>query len=525
MESPSLLSLGVHPAGGLRGLKPADLLNRAILGLETPPANPSETLSARRDIPTRGRFIFSLALFSALGAVLWIGRSFAPHMPSARKSSSGISPPSASAPSPVPADAVGLEPNPAADGLVALPNGELPTETRRKQLETRALKGDVVAEYQLGLIYRRGEGVLRDDATAVMWFRKAVEAGYMPALRPLEMEYGDGRMGIEPYDWDNVVKWYEKAAKEGDRVMQRALAECYRTGRGVPQNLNTAIYWYQKAVDQREPIAELALAKLYRFGRGVPKNERMAFDLTQRSATRGYENAMVDLAQMYLDGTGTAPDIAKEYNWYEKAAVHGNQEAEVAVGRMYLYGKIVPRNVPLAVAWFHRAGHMGNAMAQFFLDHILAGDDRVEKDDATTLELIRQAAESGDATAQLCLAGVYDASHDYDAYRTAFAWYLKAANNGNPVAQNTVAWWYHIGKGNHGDDTEALKWYLKAAENGNPEAETALGDIYTTGVIVQKDLAKARQWRIKAALAKSSLPDVPLVDVQQPVFLNDGSNN
>ena len=41
--------------------------------------------------------------------------------------------------------------------------------------------GDVGAQYNLGVIYREGEGVEADATQAVAWFRRAADAGYAEA--------------------------------------------------------------------------------------------------------------------------------------------------------------------------------------------------------------------------------------------------------------------------------------------------------------------------------------------------------
>ena len=48
-------------------------------------------------------------------------------------------------------------------------------------LVEKAEKGDSTAQYFLGAMYAKGEGVPKDNAEAVKWFRKAAEQGHTDA--------------------------------------------------------------------------------------------------------------------------------------------------------------------------------------------------------------------------------------------------------------------------------------------------------------------------------------------------------
>ena len=46
-----------------------------------------------------------------------------------------------------------------------------------KEMLQVAEQGDAAAQYNLGLMYYKGQGVRQDDAQAVQWFHKAAEQG------------------------------------------------------------------------------------------------------------------------------------------------------------------------------------------------------------------------------------------------------------------------------------------------------------------------------------------------------------
>ena len=109
-------------------------------------------------------------------------------------------------------------------------------------------------------------------------------------------------------------------------------------------------------------------------------------------------------------------------------------------------------------------------------------------------------ATSGDADAQLELANYYSgASKDGKAKPAeAFRWYLKAAEQGNPEAEEAAGRMLLYGIGVPADTSAAMEWYRKAAEHGRPESQGRLANFYQDGISVPQDFALALQWYRKA---------------------------
>ena len=66
-----------------------------------------------------------------------------------------------------------------------------------EQLRKDAEQGDVIAQYNLGVMYATGEGVSQDDKEAVKWLRLAAEQGYSIAQYNLGVMYAEGRRSRE----------------------------------------------------------------------------------------------------------------------------------------------------------------------------------------------------------------------------------------------------------------------------------------------------------------------------------------
>ncbi len=73
------------------------------------------------------------------------------------------------------------------------------------------------------------------------------------------------------------MKWYRKAAEQGDPEAQFNLGVMYYEGEGMPQSDVKAARWYRKAAEQGHAIAQFRLGYMYFYGRGVPEDHIKAY--------------------------------------------------------------------------------------------------------------------------------------------------------------------------------------------------------------------------------------------------------
>jgi TPR repeat protein len=69
------------------------------------------------------------------------------------------------------------------------------------------------------------------------------------------------------------MRWYRKAAAQGDSRSQNNVGALYRNGRGVPQNYTGAMRWFRMAADRGESVAQYNIGVLYINGLGVPAGD------------------------------------------------------------------------------------------------------------------------------------------------------------------------------------------------------------------------------------------------------------
>ncbi len=68
------------------------------------------------------------------------------------------------------------------------------------------------------------------------------------------------------------VKWYRKAAEQGDANAQYNFGAMYGNGHGVQQDYAEAVKWYRKAAEQDHAKAQFNLALMYDKGQGMPQD-------------------------------------------------------------------------------------------------------------------------------------------------------------------------------------------------------------------------------------------------------------
>ena len=120
--------------------------------------------------------------------------------------------------------------------------------------------GDADAQYNLGEMYRKGQGVERNYAKAMMWYRKAADQGLARAQFALGFLYYKSQefkgRGV-PQDYAEAAKWFHRAADQGDADAQCNLGAMYANGEGVTQDYVEALKWLYLAISLKTDTESL----------------------------------------------------------------------------------------------------------------------------------------------------------------------------------------------------------------------------------------------------------------------------
>ena len=144
------------------------------------------------------------------------------------------------------------------EGLAAVKRGDYATALR--EWRPLAERGNRGAQNNLGVMYSKGQGVLKDYKEAVKWYTKAANQGHANAQFALGWMYDEGHGVLK--DYKEAVKWYTKAANQGNAGAQYNLGHMYKKGLGVLKDYKEAAKWFRKAARQGDTDSQYNLGVL-----------------------------------------------------------------------------------------------------------------------------------------------------------------------------------------------------------------------------------------------------------------------
>ena len=104
-----------------------------------------------------------------------------------------------------------------------------------------AEKGDMIAQFNLAKMYRKGRGVPKDYKTAVKWFTLSAEQGNAKAQYHLGVAHSFG-LGVVP-DYKIALKWFNRSAEQGNTFSQYHLSRLFYLRNGVKEDKVYAHMW------------------------------------------------------------------------------------------------------------------------------------------------------------------------------------------------------------------------------------------------------------------------------------------
>ena len=196
-----------------------------------------------------------------------------------------------------------------------------------EQMYDLAQNGDAEAQCWLARQYEDGLcGLCKDDPLAVVWIKKAAEAGRAEAQFALGIRYFFG-IGV-PQDLAQAVYWLHKAALRNHAEAQYRLAGCLEDGLGTSVDKAAGVFWYTRSAELGYPQAQNMLGILCIKGMGMPRDAQAAAAWFQKAAAQGYATAQFNLGCSYEKGEGVDKDREKALYWYGKAARQGDADAQ-----------------------------------------------------------------------------------------------------------------------------------------------------------------------------------------------------
>lgn len=180
--------------------------------------------------------------------------------------------------------------------------------------------GDPQAAFELGALLLQGAGGLaKDPAAAKQEFERAAAKNHPGALYNL----GVMALGGEKPDYAKAAQFFLRAAEAGDENAFYSYGVMEREGKGVPQDVPQSARWLKKAADAGVIAGQVEYAIMLFNGVGVQKDEAGAVKILRVAAAKGNPIAQNRLAHLYVDGRVVERDLAKAAAWNAFAKAGG----------------------------------------------------------------------------------------------------------------------------------------------------------------------------------------------------------
>lgn len=272
------------------------------------------------------------------------------------------------------------------------------------------------------------------------------------------------------------IKAIMQKAQNGDATAQNTVGSwCYTGRNGCKQSYAEALKWWTKAAKQGNAMAIGNMGMCYQTGHGIARDSMMASQLYDKSIQKGNVALLKEherlseqgkafssmyVAHSYKEGIGVKKDAVTSARYYIKASGQGSVEGTREGALALLNGGKSQE----AVRMFKKGLDAGDLSCTYWYGKLLFDGKGIKQD-----------REQG------------------------VLYMMKAAEHGMPAAMYQVGECYREGLGIAQDDDKAVEMYHKAAALEQSGAEWELAMMYKDGHGTARDYQEALYWFAKAA--------------------------
>ena len=244
------------------------------------------------------------------------------------------------------------------------------TNNSIEDLYKQAQNNNSYAQYKLGKMYLKGEGVNQDAEYGARWLLKAIKqnnnyAQYLLGKAILKGEYLPMDNNL-PLDIDSAVELLLKSSDQGNELASYTLGKAFIEGDLLPQDISAGFELLLKASEKNCVLALYYLGKMFYKGIGVAKDIDTAIYYFEKAVKENNSCAAYNLGKIYLSEEGQI-DMDKAIYYFRIAANDNNSFAEYQLGKIYLYGNGVEKDYGIAMHYLHLSAEHGNQYAEQLL--------------------------------------------------------------------------------------------------------------------------------------------------------------
>ena len=395
------------------------------------------------------------------------------------------------------------------------------TTTKRERdaatwYQKAAVAGHPEAMFQAYRLELLGRDVRQDHVAARRHLSSAAAAGYGPALAELARFTFSGApaWGIRQ-DAAAARALLLAAGAKGEALTD--LAAKHRSGEwGFPKDEAEVFRWYARAAWKGDLYSSGTTAKdLYEKG-VVPADDPEAYRFY---VAYGVYSASKRAAWLLLSGEMGPKDPQAALGIYK--AISYDMHSQLAAGWMLVMGEGVEKDPVAAKALFEKvAGHYDTETKRWGANNLAwlyLNGEGVDKDESKAFGLFPESGMGAYNKGVMYEHGIWEQKDLIKAYEQ----YARAAES-DPVSMVRMGDVYMCrpacvpSLAAAPDAKTAVGFYRRAAEKGDPIAQQRMGELYEKGLAVTKDLRQAAVWYKRSAAYRGVDPSRNRLD---PSFL------
>ena len=215
-----------------------------------------------------------------------------------------------------------------------------------RYLEIGAELGSSDCMLNLGLMRYYGQGVDKDVALAIAWFRRASEAGSGTAAYQLAHAHS---LGLLPENKTLELEYLALAARRGNSDAEREFGiKLITNPESNASEKSEGLNWLQRAVERNDANAANALGTLYARGEHLPQDDEKAVALLRSSAEAGYAWGQRNFAKFLWLGRAVSVDRQAALRLLDVSSKAGVAEAGFRLAQYQANGDIDWNQMPPA---------------------------------------------------------------------------------------------------------------------------------------------------------------------------------
>ncbi len=244
-------------------------------------------------------------------------------------------------------------------------------QTAMRWYRAAGLAGSGAAAFAVGSALHKGmAGIPANPSEAYHWFQRAADRNHPQALGLLG-EYNARGLGGRAASAPEAYTWFLQGFAFGDAYSTRRLADFTFDGTGgQPRDPLKAQALYRKAADLGDPEAMMRVSDFISFSRNDPVSglygtPQQAQAWLMKAAESGYLDAYDRIALNYHLGQGAPKDDIEALRWLSRAAERGSDGAMYSIAMAYAKGDYgLARDCHQAGRWLRRAEVAGSYFAR-----------------------------------------------------------------------------------------------------------------------------------------------------------------